>query len=284
MIRNFKQIVELAKTKERKRLAFPAPRSAKVSRFVQEAEQAGLIEPIVIGTNGTGKPVNRDVLDEMFATAQNGKADILFQGDAPIKAFTDALTENEAVPAGRESLSYISIFESPAHNRIFMLTDTLIQAFPDLKQKVRILENAIEFAGALGIERPKIAALSAAEIVNFNIPSSLDAAILAQMSRRNQLKGIIDGPLDIDSASSRERCLRKGIKSKVAGDVDIYFLPDIEAGYSIAEVLTFLGGSMPAGALIGTKFPIILNPRCESPDSLLLDMALACIRTYNHSH
>lgn len=72
--------------------------------------------------------------------------------------------------------------------------------------------------------------------------------------------------------------MRKGIKSKVAGEVDIYFLPDIEAGYSIAEVLTFLGGSMPAGALMGTEFPILLNPRCESPDSLLLDMALACIR------
>lgn len=107
-----------------------------------------------------------------------------------------------AAPAGRESLSYISLFELPAENRIFMLTDTLMQAFPDIRQKVRILENAIALAGDLGIEKPKIAALSAAEIVNFNIPSSLDTAILAQMSRRNQLKGIIDGPLDIDSASS----------------------------------------------------------------------------------
>lgn len=94
MIRNFKQILELAKTKERQRLALPAPHSPKVSRFVQEAEQAGLIEPVIVGTNGAGKPVNRDVLDEMVAIAQNGGADMLFQGDAPMRAFTDALIEN----------------------------------------------------------------------------------------------------------------------------------------------------------------------------------------------
>jgi len=278
MVTSFKQIMELAKEKKRKKLALPAPRSSRVSHFVEKAEKAGLIEPVIIGVNGSGKPVPRDVLDEMIATARNGKADILFQGDASLKDFTDALTEKDAVAAGRESMSYVSLFELPAENRIFMLTDTLMQSFPDIRQKVRILENAIEFAGALGIEKPKVAALSAAEIVNFNIPSSLDAAILAQMSRRNQLKAIIDGPLDIDCAASRERCLRKGIESKVAGEVDIYFLPDIEAGYSIAEVLTFLGGSMPAGALLGTRIPIVLNPRCESQNSLILDMALASIR------
>jgi phosphotransacetylase len=72
--------------------------------------------------------------------------------------------------------------------------------------------------------------------------------------------------------------LRKGIKSPVAGQADIYYLPDIEAGYSIAEVLIFLGTSISAGALLGTKYPVVLNLRCESPDSLLLDMALASIR------
>ncbi|MEN6465838.1 MAG: phosphate acyltransferase [Syntrophaceae bacterium] len=278
MIKNFKQIMEKAQDNGRKKLAVPAPRSRRVSQFLEKAEKAGLIVPILVGEGGTDKPVTRDVVDAALVMTKNGEADILFQGDAHMQDFTDALTENEAAVGGRESLSYISLFELPSENRIFMLTDTLIQAFPDIKQKVRILENAIDFAMGLGIEKPKIAALSAAEIVNFNIPSSVDAAVLAQMSGRNQLKGIVDGPLDIDSASSRERCLRKGIKSPVAGQADIYFLPDIEAGYSIAEVLIFLGTSISAGALLGTKYPVVLNLRCESPDSLLLDMALASIR------
>jgi len=279
MIRNFKQILEKAQDKGRKRLAVPAPRSQRVFQLLKEAEKTGLIIPVLVGEGRTDQTITEDVLDEAIAMAQNGEVDLLFQGDAGMKDFINALTVKEAGIAERESLSYISLFELPSENRLIMLTDTLIQAFPGMKQKVRILENAIDFARVLGIEKPKIAALSTVELVNFNVPSSVDAAILDKMSERRQLKGIIDGPLDIDCASSRERSRRKGLESPVAGQVDIYFFPDIEASYSIAEVLVFLGRSTPAGALMGTRFPVVLNPRFESHYSLLLDMALASIRS-----
>jgi len=279
MIRNFKQILEKAQDKGRKRLAVPAPRSQRVFQLLKEAEKTGLIIPVLVGEGRTDQTITEDVLNEAIAMAQNGEVDLLFQGDAGMKDFINALTVKEAGIAERESLSYISLFELPSENRLIMLTDTLIQAFPGIKQKVRILENAIDFARILGIEKPKIAALSTVELVNFNVPSSVDAAILDKMSERRQLKGIIDGPLDIDCASSRERSRRKGLESPVAGQVDIYFFPDIEASYSIAEVLVFLGRSTPAGALMGTRFPVVLNPRFESPYSLLLDMALASIRS-----
>jgi len=278
MIRNFKQILEKAQEKGRKRLAVPAPRSQRVIQLLKEAEKAGLITPVLVGEGKTNPPVTEEVLDEVVAMARKGEVDLLFQGDAGMNDFINAITAKEAGIAQQESLSYVSLFELPSEHRLFMLTDTLIQAFPTIKQKVRILENAIAFAGVLGIEEPKIAALSTVELVNFNVPSSVDAAILAKMSERRQLKGVIDGPLDIDCASSRERSLRKGLESPVAGQVDIYFFPDIEASYSIAEVLVFLGRSTPAGALMGTRVPVVLNPRFESPYSLLLDIALASIR------
>ncbi len=272
ILRNFKQILEKAQGNGRKRLAVPAPRSRRVFQFLEEAEKTGLITPILVGEGRADKPITKDVLDEAIAIVGNGEADIVFQGDAGVDDFIDALAVEP------EALSYISLFELPSENRLIMLTDTLIQTFPDMKQKIRILDNAIDFAGALGIEMPKIAALSVAELVNFSVPSSVDAAVLSKMSERKQLKGIIDGPIDIDCASSRERSLRKGLKSPVAGQVDIYFIPNIEAAYSIAEVLVFLGGSMPAGVLTGTGFPVVLNLRFESPYSLLVDTALASIR------
>lgn len=275
---NFRQILEKAQDRGRKRLAVPAPRSKRVFQLLEEAEKSGLIIPVLADDGGTGRPVTEEILHETVAMARNGEADMLFQGDAGMKDFIDAITAKEARIAERESLSYISLFELPSEQRLIMLTDTLIQAFPDARQKVRILENAIGFAGILGIEKPKIAALSTVELVNFNVPSSVDAAVLAKMSERKQLKGVIDGPLDIDCASSRERSRRKGVESPVAGQVDIYFLPDIEAGYSIAEVLVFLGRSTPAGALLGTGIPVVLNPRFESPYSLLLDLAIASLR------
>jgi phosphate butyryltransferase len=278
MIRNFKEILEKARDLGKKRLAVPVPRSRRVSQVLEEAEKTGCITPVLVGEGRTDHPVTKDILDEAIAMAREGEVDLLFQGDADMKDFMDALTAKEGGMAERESLSYASLFELPSENRLIMLTDTLIQAFPNMRQKVRILENGIGLANVLGIEKPKIAALSYVESVNLNVPSSVEAAVLAKMSERNQIKGIVDGPLDIDCASSRERALRKGIDSAVAGEADIYFLPDIEASHLIAEVLIFLGRRTPAGVLMGTRIPVVLNPRFESPRSLVLDMALASIR------
>lgn len=275
MLRNFEEILAQARVKGPRRLAVPAPRSRRVFQFLEEAEKAGLIIPVIVGEGGAaGEAVN-----EAAALAVNGEADILFQGDAGLNDFLDALAASDANSAPREALSYITLFELPSENRLIMLTDTLVQSFPDIRQKVRIVENAIEFAGSLGIEMPKIAALSVSEMVNFSVPSSVEAAVLARMSERGQLKAMIDGPIDIDCSSSRERARRKGLKSPVAGEVDIYFIPNIEAAYAIAEVLVYLAGRMPAGALMGTGFPVVLNPRFEPSRSLLLDTALAAIRT-----
>lgn len=279
MLRNFKQILEKARGKGRKRLAVPAPRSRRVYQLLEEAEKAGLITPVISSEDRSDQMLTRDILDGAIAMAKAGDADMVFQGDAAIGDFIDALSAKDAGVTQREALSYISLFELPSEDRLIMLTDTMVQDFPNLRQKKTILENAIGFAGTLGIEMPRIAALSVAELINFSVPSSVDAAVLARMSERKQFKGIIDGPIDIDCSSSREKARRKGLESAVAGQVDIYFIPNIEAAYSIAEVLTFLGGSTPAGVLMGTRFPVVLNLRFESPYSLLLNIAIASIRS-----
>lgn len=278
MIRNFRQILDESCRAGKKRLAVPFPRSSRVTEALREAEKTGLIETVMVGDEKKGPFVTKEVLGEIAAMARDGKVDMIFQGDAGLNDFLKAFTAREAGIAGRESMSYISLFELPSEKRLVMLTDTLVHAFPDIRQKVRILENAIQFASTLGVEKPKVAALSIVELVNLSVTSSVDAAVLAKMSERRQLKGVIDGPLDIDCASSKERSRRKGLESPVAGEVDIYFFPDIESSYSIAEVMVFLGKRTLAGALMGTKVPVVLNLRFESPYSLLLDMALASIR------
>jgi len=283
MVRNFEQILEKVKGRGRKKLAVPAPRSRRVFQLLEEVQRTGLINPVMVGEGGEDQPVGADVIAEAVTMARNGEIDMLFQGDAELKDFIDVVTAKEDGIAEKDSLSYISIFELPSEDRLVMLTDTLIQSFPDIKQKVRILENAVNFAGVLGIENPKIAVLSSVELVNFRVPSSVDAAVLSKMSERRQLKGIIDGPLDIDCASSGERARRKGLESPVAGHADIYLLPDIEAGYSTAEVLAFFGRTTLAGTLMGTEVPVILNCRFESSYSLLLDIAIASLRLHSRA-
>jgi len=180
MMRNFKQILDKAQGKGRKRLAVPHLGAAGYIKPLKWQKKPGLIIPVPVGA-----------LDEAIAMARNGEVDLLFQGDAEMAEFIDALTVKGTGIAERKLLSYVSIFELPSENRLIMLTDTLIQTFPDIRRKVRILENAIGFAGILGIEKPNIAALSTVELVNFHVPSSVDAAVLSKMSERRQLKGLM---------------------------------------------------------------------------------------------
>lgn len=296
MMRNFTDILENAKRREKKSLAVLQPRSKRVFTAVDEAKKAGLISPVLIDTKGKSNEMlssfgmNRSgyeivevdnpvqIMDEALRIVRGNEADMIFQGDTDSKYFLETVTHNNTGIAQINDLSYVSLFELPAEKKLIFLTDTFIQEFPDLRQKTKILTNAISFAGILGIEKPHVAALTMLERVNITVPSSMDAAVLAKMSERGQFNAVIDGPLDIDCASSPEKAMRKGINSPVSGKVDIYLLPDIESGYCIAEVMTFLGRAKPAGTLLGSKFPVILNVKFEPVESVLIDIALSMLR------
>lgn len=300
MIHSFDEILSEAKKREKRVMVVPDPRSRRVLTAVNRAKTEGLVAPILVGDrrlieeNLSALGIDADgfrIIDEQdspqFLTESikmfsNREADMIFQGDINIKEFFEAITNKEYGIADANSLSYVSLFESPEEGRIVFLADTYIQEFPDLKQKINILTNAISLAGILGMEKPKVAALSMVELINLNVSSSVDAAILSKMSERGQLNAIVDGPLDIDCASSFKRARRKGLNSPVCGKVDIFLLPDIESGYSMMETLVFLGRAKTAGVLMGSNVPVILNLRFEPTDSILLDIALASLMFQEH--
>jgi len=277
-------------------MVVPDPRSERVLSAVHEAQQAGLIVPVLIGdqwslnkklfsmniqTDGyriIDEPDTSRALAKAIKLIQQKEADIIFQGDTEMEDFLQAVTNDTTGIATAQSLSYVSLFELPSQNRLILLTDTYIQEFPNVQQKITILNNAISLANSVGIETPKVAALSMVELVNPTFISTLDAAILSKMSERKQINAIVDGPLDIDCASSLERATRKRVQSSVSGEVDIYLFHDIESGYSVTELTVFLGKASAAGALLGSDIPIILNISFETAYSLLVDIALARLR------
>ena len=88
-----------------------------------------------------------------------------------------------------------------------------------LKAKAAIIQNAVDLARLLDIEQPKVAALSAVEVVKPAITSTIDAACLSKMADRGQIQhAIVDGPLAFDNAISAEAAGVKHITSPVAGD------------------------------------------------------------------
>jgi phosphate butyryltransferase len=296
MMRSFNDILDEAAKLTERVMVVPDPRSDRVLSAVHEAQRVGLVVPILIGnqlsinkklsslniqTDGyriIDEPDTSRALTRSIELIHQKKADIIFQGDTDSKDFLQAVTNDTNGIATAQSLSYVSLFELPSQNRLILLTDTYIQEFPNLQQKMSILNNAVSLANSLGIETPKVAALSMVELVNPNFISTLDAAILSKMSERKQINAIVDGPLDIDCASSMERATRKGVQSSVSGEVDIYLFHDIESGYSVTELTVFLGKAPAAGALMGSDVPIILNISFETAHSLLVDIALAQIR------
>ena len=159
-----------------------------------------------------------------------------------------------------------------------MASDTYINSFPSIVEKVTITENVIRLARILGFSSPKIAALSAIEQVNPAIPSTLDAAILSKMAERGQFGDVtLEGPLDIDCAVSQRAASRKGVHSAVTGHGDIYLMPNVEAGFLMAELSVFIGKTPMACALMGVSHPVVLNLPFVPSENRLTEIELAVL-------
>lgn len=213
--------------------------------------------------------------------AKSGKIDCLMQGKVSNTQFRDMVFAHDSGLLSGSPLSYISLLEYNPWQKLVMITDMLFNHSPSLKHSIKILEDAIALAQLLKIKKPRIAVLAPLEYVNISIPSTLHAAVLSKMGERKQLGDvIIDGPLDIDCAVSREAARRKGVSSKVSGDVDIFFVSDMESGFSFAQFLSFLGRMPMAGIVMGTRIPVILNMPFVAYENKIVEIALAILASH----
>ena len=210
------------------------------------------------------------------ALAREGKVAAIMKGALHTDELMDAVVEGMTGLRTERRMSHIYVLDVPTYPKPLLVTDAAINIYPDLAAKRDIVQNAIDLAHSLGIERPKVAVLSAVETVNPKIVSTLDAAGLCKMADRGQITGgLIDGPLAFDNAISPAAAAAKGIVSEVAGDADILLAPDLEAANMIAKQLIYLAGADAAGIVLGARVPIILTSRADGPLSRLASCALA---------
>lgn len=178
-------------------------------------------------------------------------------------------------------ISHVFALDVPTRRSLLFISDAAINIAPDLRGKVDIVQNAIDVARACGIERPKVGVLAAVETVNPAMPSTLDAAALAKMAERGQIKGgIVDGPLAMDNAVDMQAARTKGISSIVAGQADILIAPNLEAGNMLAKELTFVARAEAAGLVVGATVPVILTSRADNDRARLASCALAQLLDY----
>jgi phosphotransacetylase len=261
-----------------------------------EAARLGLIVPILVGPEARIRQVAAEhglalgdttIIDAPHSHAsaalaveavRNGDAELLMKGSLHTDELLHEVTASASGLRTGRRLSHVFAMDVPSYHKPLFITDAAVNIFPTLNDKADICRNAIDLVRVLGIDRPKVAILSAVETVTDKIPSTIDAAALCTMSRRGQINGaLLDGPLAFDNAISREAAITKGIDSEVAGDPDILLVPDLEAGNMLAKQLTFLAGAEAAGIVLGARVPIILTSRADSVRARIGSCAIAVL-------
>lgn len=218
----------------------------------------------------------KEAAQKAVQSVRNGESDVLMKGLISTSVFLKEVLNKEYGLSVGKVLSHVAVFQIPDYDRLIFVTDSAMNIAPDLNQKAEIIKNAVEVARNLGIELPKVAIVSAVETVNPKMIATVDAALLAQMNKRGQIKDcIVDGPLGLDNAISKHAAELKGIKSEVAGLADIIMVPTIEVGNILYKSLMYFSKAKVGALLAGAKVPIVLTSRSDDAKSKLYSLALA---------
>ena len=290
----YERLLERCKTIEAVPTAVAHPCEASALIGAVEAAHAGLITPILVGPAAkieeTAKAANvelgqLEIVDAAHSIdsakksvelVKAGRAEVLMKGSLHSDELLSAIVSRDGGLRTGRRISHAFVMDVPTYHKVLIVTDAAINIAPTLEDKVDIVQNAIDLAISLGLEKPKVAILAAVEVVNSKMPATLDAAALCKMAERGQIKGgILDGPLAFDNAISSQAAQTKGIKSLVAGDPDILLAPDLEAGNILAKQLSFLANADSAGMVLGAKVPVILTSRADSVRSRIASCAVA---------
>lgn len=293
-IKSLDIFLDIAKSKPKRKIAVAAAEDSHVLGAIKEAVAESIVEPILVGNtakikeiaNGIGFNLNGiEIVEEVdikkacrkaVEIVRAGDANIIMKGLVSTADFLRAVLNKEAGLRKGDMLSHVGFFDPKAYHKVVAITDAAQNIAPTLQEKITIINNAVDVFNHVGFPNPKIALLGAVEVVNPKMESTLDAAAITQMNRRNQIKGcLIDGPLAFDNAISKEAAEHKGIVSEVAGDADMLFVPNIEVGNVLYKSFTYFGGANVAAMIMGAAVPIVLTSRADSDRSKLLSVALA---------
>ncbi|NLK93869.1 MAG: phosphate butyryltransferase [Clostridiales bacterium] len=296
MSKSFDDLLSKVKECERKKLAVAVAQDEPVLEAVKAAKEQGIADAILVGDKDKIKEIadsigmdltQYEVIHEadvkkaaLFAVqlVSSGRADMVMKGLVDTATFLRSVLNKEVGLRTGKVMSHVAVFEIEGFDRLIFLTDAAFNTYPDLKAKIQIVQNSVYVAHACGISNPKVAPVCAVEVVNPDMPATIDASLLSKMNDRGQIKGcVIDGPLALDNALSEEAAKHKGVKGPVAGKADVIMLPDIETANVMYKTLTYTAKTRNGGLLVGTSAPVILTSRADSFETKVNSIALAAV-------
>ena len=262
---------------------------------VQDAVNENLIEPIFIGDKKeilrcaedlNWEISNYEIIDEPIENntakiaaklASEDKIEIIVKGHIHTDILMKEVLKREYNLLGKTRLSHIWHMTIQKDDKPLIITDGALNVLPNVKTKMHILRNVINFSNRIGISRPKIAVLSATEEVLDSVPSSLDAAELTRLAKEDNLEADVFGPLAFDNSISKKSAGIKGIKNIVAGEADVLLVPSVETGNALVKMMIYFMGACAAGVVVGGKVPVVITSRSDEAQARLASIAAAVV-------
>ena len=262
---------------------------------VQDAVNENLIEPIFIGDKEEinkcaqdlkwdisnfeiiHEPVENNTAAIAAKLASEGKVKIIVKGHIHTDVLMKEVLKREYDLLGKTRLSHIWHMTVGKNDKPLIITDGALNVLPNVKTKMHILKNVINFSKRIEIERPKIALLSATEEVLDSVPSSKDAAEITKLAKEENLDADVFGPLAFDNCVSKKSAAIKGIKNEVAGIADVLLVPSVETGNSLVKMMIYFCGACAAGVVVGGKVPVVITSRSDEAQARLASIAAAVV-------
>ena len=262
---------------------------------VQDAVGENLITPIFIGNKveilkcaeqlkwdiSSYELIDEPVEDNTAAIAaklaSEDKIKIIVKGHIHTDVLMKEVLKREYNLLGKTRLSHIWHMTTSKDDNPLIITDGALNVLPNVKTKMHILRNVIDFSNRIGIKRPKVAVLSATEEVLDSVPSSIDANEITKLAKEDNFNADVFGPLAFDNSISKKSAAIKGVKNIVAGQADVLLVPSVETGNSLVKMMIYFMGACAAGVVVGGKVPIVITSRSDEAQARLASIAAAVV-------
>lgn len=293
-MKNFSEVIEKVKSVDPYIISVAAAEDMELLKAVKVASDMGFVKPILVGdevkikeiTTEIGlnplKIVGADSPEDAAAKAvklvKDGEAEVLMKGLINTSVYMRAILNRENGLRTGRLISLLAVYELPGYHKLLFCTDSGINVAPNTSQKKDILNNSLLAMQGMGISTPKVAALTANEMVDEKIQSTVDAKALVDAVAAGELEACtIEGPIAFDVAFSKHNAEHKGIDSKIAGDVDMLVFPNIETGNALGKSWLHFNQAKWAGIVLGASAPVILGSRSDTQEIKINSIALGCL-------
>lgn len=296
ILASFEEMVGQAKHLGPVRAAVAAAGHPEVLKGVAMAQQEGIIKALLVddeekirrlaeelglsleGMAILNEPEPKRASFDVVSLAAQGRTDVIVKGNLKTDELLGAALRHEGGIRERRLLTHVGLFEIPRLDRLIYLSDSGVVVRPDIYQKVEIIQNVVNVAHSFGVERPKVAVLSATEDIDPSLPISIESLALSRMAREGWVEGaVVDGPMSLDVAISSHAARVKEVAGPVAGRADILIVPDVISGNIMAKSILYFGTGRMAGLVVGARVPILISSRSDSAETRFLSLAMAGI-------